>query len=313
MYETISRLTSEQWAWILFDAGCWGYISVTVGTLVPLVFKQDTPEDEKVFATELYANTVAIGTLLSGLLCPIIGAAVDLLGKRKFAVAVSSVATVASLTSFAFVNSQQWLLLVALAVSGMMFYGILQSTYNSILMHVSDSSENELVFMSCFQCVLGNAGAMLIMSLLGLNRIEDRKIGGATAVVDESLQPAFVQQSFALSALWFGVLGLPFFLLFREVPSGKSSSSLQATLRTSWAAFRLSLMNTELMKYMIATLLFSDAASTLDSVYQVLRLHICHRTASPHLVYNTFVFAQLNSPLVFDTCRHSQRENRNSA
>ena len=174
------------------------------------------------------------------------------------------------LTIFAFIGSQQWVLLLTLAVTAMMFYGVLQSVYNSILMHVSDSSEDELVFMSCFQCILGNAGAMIIMSMLGLNRINDRKIHGEAAVVNESLQPAFVQQSFALSAAWFALLGLPFLVLFREPgPAGKTAASLQATLRSSWAAFRLSLMNAELMKYMAATLLYSDAASTLDSVYQV--------------------------------------------
>ena len=74
------NLSKEQWAWSLFDAGCWGcvsprgqsplllsnsaivcsssytlcsfrchfsrYASVTINTLVPLVFKQDAPANE---------------------------------------------------------------------------------------------------------------------------------------------------------------------------------------------------------------------------------------------------------------------------
>ena len=34
-----SFLTKEQWAWSLFDAGCWGYASVTVSTIIPLVVR----------------------------------------------------------------------------------------------------------------------------------------------------------------------------------------------------------------------------------------------------------------------------------
>lgn len=34
----LSVMTRGQWGYALFDAGCWGYASVTVATLAPLVF-----------------------------------------------------------------------------------------------------------------------------------------------------------------------------------------------------------------------------------------------------------------------------------
>jgi hypothetical protein len=35
-------MDKPQWGYALFDAGCWGYASVTVSTLAPLVFVRRT-------------------------------------------------------------------------------------------------------------------------------------------------------------------------------------------------------------------------------------------------------------------------------
>jgi MFS-type transporter involved in bile tolerance (Atg22 family) len=43
----------------------------------------------------------------------------------------------------------------------------MQAVYNSLLMHVSDSSEQDLVNVSAIQCAIGNGGAMVLMSALG--------------------------------------------------------------------------------------------------------------------------------------------------
>jgi len=82
---TLWLLSKEQWAWTLFDAGCWGYASVTINTLVPLVFKQDAPEDERKYVSAIWANLVAAGLLLARVadLCSAMP-----LGSRRGAIAV---------------------------------------------------------------------------------------------------------------------------------------------------------------------------------------------------------------------------------
>ena len=141
------RMDGIQWAWALFDAGCWGYASVTINTLVPLVcvprlpqgfylhlaplpcwlsprvraplgvptraidglplslpiqvFKQDAPKDEAKYVSAVWANTVAAGTLMSGLVCPFFGAILDMYGWRKAAVMTTSIAMCVCLSIFA--------------------------------------------------------------------------------------------------------------------------------------------------------------------------------------------------------------------
>eukprot|EP00961_Rhodomonas_salina_P027408 370928-Rhodomonas_salina.4 len=170
------NLDFDKVAWSLFDAGCWGYASVTVSTLVPLVFKQDTPKSAGLDVSAVWANAVAVGTLAAGLLCPFLGAAVDVWSLRKATVALTSVGMIVFLTMFAAVDGSQWVLLIILAVTGVMFYSVMQAVYNSLIVHVTESSEDELAWLSAVQCAIGNAGAMLLMSLLGL---EDAKHSGA--------------------------------------------------------------------------------------------------------------------------------------
>jgi hypothetical protein len=76
------------------------YASVTVHTLVPLVFKQDMPGSEAKYVSVYWANASAAGTLIAGLLCPFIGAAVDQHGLRKVTLVVTSVAMVLLLSYF---------------------------------------------------------------------------------------------------------------------------------------------------------------------------------------------------------------------
>ena len=127
---TFWLLSQEQWAWTLFDAGCWGYASVTINTLVPLVFKQDAPEDEQKYVSAIWANLVAAGslcsscvwincgsvrpnyrnqsdtgTVLAGIICPFFGAILDLYGWRKIAVLLTSVGMCTCLSIFASVRS----------------------------------------------------------------------------------------------------------------------------------------------------------------------------------------------------------------
>ena len=41
----LSIMDRAQWGYALFDAGCWGYASVTISTLAPLLFVRRIPSD----------------------------------------------------------------------------------------------------------------------------------------------------------------------------------------------------------------------------------------------------------------------------
>jgi len=257
-----SGLSWDQIAWSLFDAGCWGYASVTISTLVPLVFKQDTPKTEDLDVSAVWANAVAVGTLAAGVLCPFLGAIVDVWSARKITVILTSLSMIVFFTLFAAVDGSQWVLLIIVAVIAVMFYSVMQAVYNSLIVHVTEASEDELAYLSAVQCAIGNGGAMLLMSMLGL---EDAKHSGAV------IPHAYVLRSFIISGVWFAVLAAPLLIYFREPTASHAAKQLplSQTIRNSFSSFKQSLRNRELMKYMLATLLYSDCSATLFSVYMV--------------------------------------------
>lgn len=146
------------------------YASVTVNTLVPLVFKQDMPVSESKFVSAFWANASAAGTLLAGVLCPFLGAAIDAHGLRKVTLVVTSIAMVLLLSLFVTMDPKSgWIPLVGVAVAGVMFYSTMQAVYNSLIVHMTDAGgsqgEDELAWISAVQCAIGNGGAMVTSRL----------------------------------------------------------------------------------------------------------------------------------------------------
>eukprot|EP00960_Hanusia_phi_P033308 750396-Hanusia_phi.AAC.1 len=274
----MAGLREEQVAWSLFDAGCWGYVSVTLSCLLPLVLKQQTPPSiekrrrENIlpslpspslpfppllfsirlvllclslalssllayclqYVSAVWANAVAVGTLMAGILCPFIGAMVDHLALRKLTVLISASLTCVFLSIAVSIDVEQWPAVVGLAVIGVMFYSLMQAVYNSLLVHVSDTDEDEVVFVSAVQCAIGNFGAMVLMTALGL---EEAKHSKKVIPVD------YVQRCFLWSALWFFLFALPFAFVYHEEPKhGKTrSTNLMQQLRAAISAFKMSL------------------------------------------------------------------------
>jgi MFS-type transporter involved in bile tolerance (Atg22 family) len=70
-------------------------------------FKQDTPAADQGYSSAVWANTVAAGTLVAGLLCPFIGALVDVYSIRKATVFVTGTIMALLLTLFAFLDTSQ--------------------------------------------------------------------------------------------------------------------------------------------------------------------------------------------------------------
>eukprot|EP00961_Rhodomonas_salina_P041923 563789-Rhodomonas_salina.1 len=64
---------------------------------------------------------------------------------------------------------------------------------------------------------------------------------------------------------------MPLLIFFKEPVSANAgkTTTLSQTVRNSMNSFKQSLRNRELMKYMLATLLYSDCSATLFSVYMV--------------------------------------------
>ena len=158
----------------------------------------------------------------------------DQLALRKVTVLVSGFVTCIFLSVAVSIDVEQWPAMVGFAVIGVMFYSLMQAIYNSLLVHVSETNEDEVVFVSAVQCAIGNFGAMVLMTALGL---EEAKHSKKVIPID------YVQRCFLWSALWFFLFALPFAFVYQEEPRHGKVHNMNLThqVRSAISAFKLSL------------------------------------------------------------------------
>lgn len=128
--------------------------------------------------------------------------------------------------------------------------------YNSLLMMVS--GRHDMIKVACLQCMVGAWGSAILMISLGMGNIKN----------EDDLDRAYIIYCFMFSALWFLVLSLPLYL-FLEEKENTEVVSLADSFADSWSDTLKSLHNLELMKFLVAVMLFNDANSTLHAVYMV--------------------------------------------
>jgi len=139
---------------------------------------------------------------------------------------------------------------------GMMFTSIMHCFYNSLLMMVS--GRHDMIKVACLQCMVGAWGAAILMIGLGMANINGQ----------EDLDRTYIITCFCVSAVWFVILSLPLWFWLEE-KSSIGDYTLSETLAASWQDTLKSLQNIELIKYLLALMLFNDANSTLHAVYMV--------------------------------------------
>lgn len=302
-----------QWAYSLFDAGSWGYASVTLSTLAPLVFvhRMKTAANQQLVilhdlqmmhriqladgnatdvmeefpgmdgtpmpleeieengpaaifngidpkhASSAWVFTVAVSTLAAGILCPILGALADRYAARKFTTFFWAAMSVVFTTMFAFTSGESpWIEILGLVGFAMMSTSVMHCFYNSLLLLISES--HNIVKVACLQCFIGSVGTTILMVSLNMHDLERDKV----------TERGYVLYCFCLAAVWFVALSIPLWIWLEE-DEATQTNTLEESFAQSWKDTLRSLKNFELVKYLVALMLFNDANTTLHIVYVV--------------------------------------------
>lgn len=208
-------------------------------------------------ASGTWVMMVAISTLLAGIACPILGAIADRYSARKVITFSTAFMSVVFMSIFAFESKHSdWQQILAVLGLAMMFTSIMHCFYNSLLMMVS--GRHDMIKVACLQCMVGAWGSAILMISLGMGNIKG----------EEDMDRAYIIYCFLFSALWFAVLSLPLWF-FLEEKENTDKASLADSFADSWSDTLKSMQNFELIKFLVAVMLFNDANSTLHAVYMV--------------------------------------------
>jgi len=242
----MSRVT---FAWALYDFAYWAAASVTLQTLIPVLFRHKLLDPSH--APIIWGYVVGFSTLVGAILAPVVGALSDSTGHRKlFLFAAGVISTVGGWGYLAMGHDwEDAAIFVAIALVGNMQ---VVSLYNSLLAFVT-STDHEATQASGWATALGNLGPAILLSALGF---WDLELG--------DLNPQFLWPTFIIAAVWWAVFSLPLFLWVPvKKEGGPAPRGLSMMFSDMVLTFREMLQNSHLCKFVVAMFIFNDAAAAM--------------------------------------------------
>ncbi len=246
-------------SWCLFDWANSAFTTLVVTFIYSTYFTKAMAPDE-VTGTALWSRAVSISAVLIAVLSPILGAAADKGGKRKRYLAFTTVVAVAATTVLAFVRpstSHAIPLALTLFVIGNVGFEVGMVFYNAFLPTIT--SPDKIGRVSGYGWGVGYIGGLvcMVLALVGLVQPETPWFG-------ITREAGFnIRATNLLVAGWFALFSLPLFLFVKERPVPGARFDLKGTVRELWDTMQHVRGYREIVKYLIAHLIYNDGLVTV--------------------------------------------------
>jgi UMF1 family MFS transporter len=247
------------WSWALYDWANSAFTTLVVTFVYSTYFTKGIAPDE-VTGTTWWSRAVAVSALLTAALAPILGAAADQAGARKRFLAVTTALCVGATTLLGFVSpsmANAGLVALTLFVIADISFETGNIFYNAFLPTIA--SPERIGRVSGYGWGLGYAGGLVCMglALAGFVRPEVPWFGLSTT------DGFNVRATNFLVAAWFLVFSIPLFLFVPERRLTGVRVDPRAALRELARTIRTIRQYGEIVKFLIARLVFNDGLVTV--------------------------------------------------
>jgi len=286
----------SQWAWIVYDAGTFGFMMVNY-VLLPIRWKETAPSSytpSEVVST--WGYFLSFSCLVGVFLSPFIGGLADVFAVRKLAVGISAMIAVSGVLAIAVVGASGFVLLGIFAVV-ILAYTMAISIYNSLLTALFPAEQIDSI--SLFSSACSNTGAALMLGiLLALTTtghitlqqtMDGEHASGSTVSAVHSLPPAALSalhmpwgslaQMLIGTSLWLASFTLLFTCKIKELPSKDSTGyslaeGLCEMLSRTWNTLR-DPDNASVRQFLLASLLISEGIGTVFRMLVIYAVTVC--------------------------------------
>lgn len=247
------------WSWAFYDWANSAFATL-VGTFVYATYFTQAMAPDELTGTTWWSRAVALSGILTAVLSPILGAAADRAGAHKRFLAVTTALCVAATTLLAFVPpslSNAALVALALYVIADLSFEVSYVFYNAFLPTIASSERIGRV--SGYGWGLGYMGGLVCMgiALVGFVQPEIPWFGLPT---EEGFN---IRATNLLVAAWFAVFSLPLFVFVPEHRRGGVRVDVRGAFQDLGRAFRAVARYREIVKFLIARLVFNDGLVTV--------------------------------------------------
>jgi len=247
------------WSWALYDWANSAFTTLVVTFIYSTYFTKAMAPDE-VTGTAWWSRAVAVSALLTAVLSPILGAGADRAGARKRLLAATTALCIGATTLLGFVPpsmANAALIALTLFVIADVSYETGYVFYNAFLPTIA--SPGRIGRVSGYGWGLGYVGGLVCMfvALVGFVRPEVPWFGLST---EEGFN---VRATNFLVAVWFLVFSIPLFLFVPERRLAGVRVNPRAALRELGRTARAIGRYREMVKFLIARLVFNDGLVTV--------------------------------------------------
>ncbi len=245
-------------AWCLFDFANSSYTTLIITVAFAVYFRQVVVAAGDNRADQLWGVANFVAMLLVAVASPLLGAAADYSGRKKFLLVATTLISIAATALLYFVGPGDVALAVVLFVLGTFGFEAGYVFYNAFLPDVA--APEAVGRVSGWGWGVGYAGGLLC-------------IVAAKPLLDQPLDtPEGVlayQYSYLLVAAWFLVFSLPAFLWLKETRPQGPLTRRREYVTAGFRRVRETLTHLrryrETAKYIVASLIFTDGITTVVS------------------------------------------------
>jgi UMF1 family MFS transporter len=247
------------WSWALYDWANSAFGTLVATFIYSTYFTQAMAPDE-VSGTLWWSRAVATSGILTALLSPILGAAADRSGAHKRFLATTTTLCICATTVLAFVRPSlpnAAIIALGLYVLADLCFETGYVFYNAFLPRIV--SPDRIGRVSGYGWGLGYAGGLVCMgiALIGFVRPEAPWFGIST------VEGFNVRATNLLVAAWFGLFSLPLFLFVPDRRTDNVRLDVRGSIRELGATLREIARYREIVKFLIARLVFNDGLVTV--------------------------------------------------
>ena len=254
-------------AWMLFDWANQPFQTLIVTFVFAPYFVAEVIGDP-VRGQALWGVAAGLAGATIALLAPVLGAMADLTGARKRWIAACSVPYLVGCAGFWLATPGMAAPELILLVYALAFIGseLGQVFINAMLPDLAPRSETGRISGSGWALgyLGGVASLVLVLLLLAPGPGGDTTLLGIPPIL--GLDPALGEPARAtgpLSALWYLVFGLPFFLWTPDAPARRVPRLVRATFAELGATLRLATRYRSFFTFLIASMIYRDALAAL--------------------------------------------------
>lgn len=246
-------------AWCFYDWANSAFATTVMAAILPIYFSAVAAKDlPPARATAIWGYTSSLSLALAALLSPFVGAAADLLGRRKAFLLAGAALGILATTLLATVEENEWRQASLFYVLAHVPFVVSFVCYDSLLPHIGRAGDLDRISTRGF--ALGYVGGGLLLLLNTVMVLSPSLFGLSSAA-------SAMRASFVTVSIWWALFTIPLLLRVPEPPGGGGAPTLFPALRETVsrlaAALRDIRSHGEVWKFLVAFWLYGDGIGTI--------------------------------------------------